>query len=271
MSASLPLPRLEQRLFSGIPLLTDDALASSVGIRAGFTSRHGGVSSGAFSSLNPCSYVGDNLEDVLENRRLLLNALDASDAALITSKQVHGTNVVSVASADAGSVCRAQQEAQEGADALLVGGADVAALMFSADCALVILAAPSGNFAIAHAGWRGACGGIVGISVARLCQASQCAPETLNMYVGPHIHAECFEVGLEVTERFRRAIGSECVPDDRHVSLLDAVRMDATRSGVDPLRIVDAGVCTKCRAQDYFSYRASGGVCGRLGAIAFRK
>ena len=92
-----------------------------------------------------------------------------------------------------------------------------------------------------------------------------------NVYIGPHIHDCCFEVGSEVEQRFAELFGQGCVRPSRHVSMLDALRVQLAAVGVDPARICDAGICTQCNPQRYFSYRASGGTCGRHGAIAFRK
>ena len=68
-----------------------------------------------------------------------------------------------------------------------------------------------------------------------------------------------------------KRFGQSCVRPSRHVSMLEALRVQLAAVGVDPARICDAGICTQCNPQQYFSYRASGGTCGRHGAIAFRK
>ena len=60
------------------------------------------------------------------------------------------------------------------------------------------------------------------------------------------------------------------VPDDRHVDLSQAVIADLVSIGVDPARICDCGICTKCNDDEYFSYRAENGTCGRHGAVAIR-
>lgn len=270
MAVELPLPHMEVRPFLGIELLTDDALASSVGIRAAFTGVAGGRSIAPYTGLNLGSHVGDDPTSVRENRQLLLRAVGASRAQLIVPNQVHGTRVVTVESADEEAVSRACAQAEQGADALVVRSSQVAALLCFADCLPLILAAPDGSFSVVHAGWRGAVAGIAGTAVRALEQASGLSAKTFNAYIGPHIRKECFQTGRDVAERFREAFGSCCVPDPEHVSLASAVSVDLQCAGMLCQRIFDAGICTKCNPEDYYSYRASGGVCGRHGALAVR-
>jgi YfiH family protein len=220
--------------------------------------------------------VGDDPAAVARNRELLLEALGAGEAALVVPSQVHGDEIVEVASAEPGAVEAARARALEGADGLLVDVPQVAALLCFADCVPVVLASPTGRFAVVHAGWRGAVAGIAGKAVrllaardaAELGIAPSSAAAALNAYLGPHIHAECFETGAEVRARFVDRYGADVAPDGRHVDLARALACDLGGAGLAAERIADAGACTACRLDDYFSYRASGGTCGRHGAIA---
>ena len=278
---TLPAPHLNARPCGArrISMLTDDALANATGVRIAFTGRDGGTSQGAYSSLNLGAHVQDNLESVMQNRALVMEALGAPDVAAIVPNQVHGTEIVTVGAADGASVVAAQQRAQAGADALVVAVPDVAAMLCFADCTPVIIVSPSGRFAVAHAGWRGVVGNIAALSVQRLAavdgaqdaqQARQLAA-SYNVYIGPHIHACHFEVGEEVVAQFRETFGEGCIVNSRHVSMLEALSVGLERVGVTRQRICDAGICTQCNPSQYYSYRASGGVCGRHGAVAFRK
>lgn len=331
----LPIPRLSVREEAGLFFLTDEQLARAAGIRVVFSGRIGGVSEGAYASLNLGAHVQDDERAVRENRLRLMRVLGAQDMPLVVPNQVHGTALVKIACGDADAVEEARRKAQVGADGLLVGVPNVAALLCFADCVPVIVASPTGRFAVAHAGWRGAVAHIAakavfalaaqdaglevdaayedalcaaffaegagaekvtggsgagggatenshvasrenaGISAvsalsALLLQLREAASE-YNVYLGPCIHAECFECGTEVCERFERAFGAQVVPQPRRVDLLGAVALDVRRAGVDPSRICDVQACTACDTQHWFSYRASGGVCGRHGALAFSK
>ncbi len=258
-----------------ISVLTDDSLSASVGVRVAFTSKAGGVSEVPYASLNLGAHVGDDLDAVMRNRRLLMEALGAPDLPVLIPNQVHGSTVVNVDDSSAAYLVECQQRAQAGSDALVVGVDNVAALLCFADCTPVVIVSPSGRFAVCHAGWRGVVAGVVPAALEQLAALDGAdareAASRCNVYIGPHIAGECFEVGPEVVQAFVCAFGDSCVVDERHVSMAQALRVSLCRSGVVPERIVDACMCTVCHADTYYSYRASGGTCGRHGAIAFRK
>ncbi len=287
MAATLPMPSLSEREEAGIFFLTDDALVQATGVRIAFSGRFGGVSEGEYASLNLGDHVGDDLCSVQENRRRLAYALGAKDSPLIVPNQVHGTALVDVSASDDAAVEAARQQAREGADGIVVSVSGVAALLCFADCVPVIVVSPSGRFAVAHAGWRGAVAHIASKAVEALaaldadgtsCTGEKPASELVreaasayNVYIGPCIHAECFDCGPDVCARFEEAFGAEAVPQAGKVDLPRAVALDVEHAGVNARRVCDAGACTMCDPGHWFSYRASGGACGRHGAFAFRK
>ena len=273
----LPQPHLDARLLGArrIPALVDEALARATGVRIAFTGRAGGVSKPPYDELDLATHVGDDPADVERNRALLLDALGVPGTALLSLNQVHGTDGVEVRSSDDDALDAARERAAAGADFALVDAPDVAALLCFADCAPLIVVSPTGRFAVAHAGWRGAVAHIAAKAVGSLARSDEgdLGPDVArgyNAYIGPHIRSECFECGEEVVGAFVDAFGPGVAPDPRHVDLAAALKEDLARAGVDPLRIADAGVCTKCHPDRYYSYRASGGVCGRHGAVAVR-
>ncbi len=277
-TGQLPIPQITARRFGArcLPALTDDALYERTGVRVAFTGRAGGESMGPFAELNLGAHVGDDPAIVAYNRELLLEALGAADAALVTANQVHGDDIVEVGSADARTLEKARARALRGADGILVDAPRVAALLCFADCVPVIVVSPTGRFAVAHAGWRGVENGVAAKAVRALARADAAelgedAASGYNVYVGPHIHASCFETGADVRKRFEDRFGSSCIPDERHVDLLEALTVGLEEAGIDRARVADAGVCTVCSCDEFFSYRAAGGICGRHGAVAFRK
>lgn len=273
----LPKPHLDARLLGArrVPALVDAGLARATGVRIAFTGREGGVSAPPYDSLNLGSHVKDDPASVQENRSILLEAMDAASARLLVLNQVHGTDGVLADSAEEEAFLAVSRRASEGADFAVVECADVAALLCFADCASLIIASPSGRFAVAHAGWRGALAHIARISVEALALRDaydlgvDCG-RLYNAYIGPHIRSECFECGEDVVEAFSREFGGRAAPDSRHVSLVQAITADLVDAGLDLERICDSGVCTMCHPDRYFSYRASGGTCGRHGAVAVR-
>lgn len=269
----LALPRLDTGRFASLEVLTDEALFRQTGVRVAFTERAGGVSEGPYASLNLGDHVGDDVGRVLENRRRVASALGAAEATLIVPRQVHGDVVLGVADpADAPAV---QERSRQGADGIVVACPGVASLLCFADCMPVVAVAPSGSFAVVHAGWRGVMAEVAAKAVGDLVRADEARglrtlPSHVNVYLGPHIHAECFETSEDVHRQFTERFGARCSAGPRHVDLAAAQRESLARAGVASERIVDAGVCTVCSNDGYFSYRAQGGVCGRHGAFAFR-
>lgn len=265
----MPFPRLSEGRFSSCTVLTDEALFAATGVRIAFTQRTGGVSIAPFDSLNLGGHVDDAPEHVAENRRRLLEAFGAQDAALIQPNQVHGSTVA--VCPKPGDAASCHDAARLGADAVVVGCADVSALLCFADCVPVIIAAPTGAFAVVHAGWRGVVARIVESAIAWLTDLSGAAADTLNVYIGPHIRQCHFQVGPDVAQRFADEFGADVVDADRHVDMSASLRCSLESCGIAPERIVDARVCTVCDAgEHYYSYRASEGRCGRHAAFAVR-
>lgn len=265
---TLPLPRLDEGCFGACSCFTDEALLEACGVRIAFTERSGGVSVDPFDFLNLGRNVDDDASCVARNRSLLLKSLGAEGVSVIQPRQIHGTDLLVCRTADD---ARTLSTCENEADAVIVDYPKVAALLCFADCVPIIAVAPSGTFSVAHAGWRGVMGRIVESAIVGLCRLSGFSPSRLNLYMGPYIHACHFEVGCELRGGFEREFGKACVLDDNHVDLGIALRESMRRVGVANERIADVGVCTVCDAGErFYSYRLSGGVCGRHGAFAVK-
>ena len=270
----LALPKLDALPLGAhhIFVLSDEVLFRETGVRFAFAGRAGGVSTGMYASLNTADHVGDDGEAVRRNRAIALEALGVPADLLVVPNQVHGTEVLNVE--DGYAARSVLDRAAAGADAIAIEAPRVAALMNFADCLSLIVVSPTGRFAMAHAGWRGAVAGIAGKAVCALATLDQregalANPGAYNAYIGPHIRRECFEVGDDVTARFANTFG-DAVVQGTHVDLAAAVTCDLQRAGLAVERIADARICTKCHPDQYFSYRAANGRCGRHAAIACR-
>jgi len=176
-------------------MLTAAGLEGLGGIRHGFFTRTGGVSEGAFASLN-CGYSsGDAALRVEANRARALDRLGLAAASLCTVRQVHGANVV---------VAREPQPKRPTveADALVTDRPGIALGVLSADCAPVLLADPdAGVVGAAHAGWRGARAGVIEATVQAMVELGA-APERIHAAIGPCIAQASYEVGPELLCEF---------------------------------------------------------------------
>ncbi len=229
------------------------------GVRAAFSLRAGGVSSGPYASLNLATHVGDEDAAVEENRRRLRRALNLPSEPCWL-EQVHGCRVVT---ADDGPAV---------ADASWTDRAGVVCAVMVADCLPVLIAERAGGLiAAVHAGWRGLQAGVLHAAVARL--RTRRPGVELQAWLGPCIGAESFEVGPEVREAFiagKPALGAAFRPgrDDRWQADLQGIaRMELQALGVD--RIDACMRCTHAEQAAFFSYRRDGR-CGRMAAVIWR-
>lgn len=257
---TLPFPVLDALPLGARRLvaLSDEPLFERTGVRVAFTGREGGVSASPFASLNCGGHVGDDPAAVAYNRAIVCEAAGAPQARLVVPRQVHGTDLVWTAA------CEDNPEA----DGVLSGERGVAVMLNFADCLPLVIVSPTGRFAVVHAGWRGAVAHIAAKAAKELSRGDRAPAWGYNAYIGPHIRSECFEVGVDVERRFKETFGKSAVPAPGHVSLSAAVSVDLVGAGINPARIVDANICTKCHFDRYFSYRASDGCCGRHAAFA---
>lgn len=274
----LPTPSLVKNESLGVSFYTDEALFNEARVRIGFTCSFGGVSGKPYEGLNLGSHVGDCPEAVACNRQIALQAMGASGSArLAVLDQVHGGDVALISSgSDARLGSSLLPDPIAAADAVVVSGdvQDVAAMLMYADCMPVILVAPDGTFAVVHAGWRGVASLVVANALDALLESVRqrglkVPASDVNAYIGPCIRRECFEVGDDVRETFASEFGDAVLCGERNVDLVAAVTLTLLEAGVDSSRIADIGKCTVCSDGEFFSYRASGGVCGRHAAIGF--
>jgi YfiH family protein len=231
----------------------------------GFFGRAGGVSEGAWSSLNLSAAVGDDPAAVEENWTRMRAALGA--VAIVRMRQVHGDRVVRVRVAG--------QDVGE-ADGLVTDTPALALAVFTADCVPILMIAPERRVAMAlHAGWRGTAAGVVrrGVEVAE--RELGVGADEWEAALGPSIGGCCYEVGPEVAAALASRWGE--MPSAwteaggrRRLDLRKANRVILTKVGVPNARIVDVGPCTACARRDYFSHRAEAGRTGRqLSAVGW--
>jgi len=173
------------------PVLTSPLL-DLPGVRHAFFTREGGVSTGIYESLNVGLGSRDDMDAVRENRRRAADHFGAPQ--IVTAYQIHSARPVVADGPWAG-------EAPE-ADAVVSVTPGVVCGALAADCAPVLLAdAEARVVAAAHAGWKGALGGVVENTVAQM-ESLGARRERMVAAVGPCIGPASYEVGLEFLERF---------------------------------------------------------------------
>jgi YfiH family protein len=250
------------------PLVLKSRLLEERGIRHGFSTRVGGVSEGAFASLNVAVGPGDDPACVAENLRRFADAIGVEPGRLFQVSQVHGAEVRVIEPSD-----ERLAVLPEHGDGLVTWDGGSAIGVRVADCVPVLVHDPEQNgVAALHAGWRGVAAGIVHVGAALLARRSGTSAGMVAA-IGPCIGVCCFEVGEEVVDALAQAVPEDGVVDrsraKAHVDLRLAVRRQLNAIGISDDRIDDVGGCTKCDAERFFSHRRDGARSGRLlGAIA---
>ena len=228
-------------------------LADLDGVQHRFFTRRGGVSSGLFSSLN-CGYgSADAAENVRENRRRAALEFGLAEPDLQTVHQIHSTDVLTVADE------RWTSPGAPKADGLVTDRPGVALGVMAADCAPVLLAdAAAGVIGAAHAGWKGALGGVVDTTIVAM-EKLGARRERLKVAVGPCIGPRSYEVGPEFPAPFlaqdeanaaffRAAVRAGHFMFDLPGYLVHRI----ARNGV---AVAATGHDTLTATEDFFSYR----------------
>jgi YfiH family protein len=222
-------------------------------VRHAFFSRNGGVSEGLYETNNCAFGSSDNAVRVAENRAACTSRLGMS--TLATTQQEHTSKVIEVQGAW-------DTEAAPVADALVTREQGVALGILTADCAPVLLAdGAAGVVAAAHAGWKGACGGILENTVEMMVKLSA-KPERIAAVVGPCIAQISYEVGPEFAARFQE-INSDFAHYFRNTKADGHTHFDLAKFAADRLRecgvrqVAIQGDDTCKNERQYFSYRRS--------------
>lgn len=176
---------------AGVPVHRSAALA---GVPHGFLGRIGGVSTGPVAGLNAGLGAGDEPEAVAENRARAVAAV-APGARLVTVYQVHSPDCVTVTEPW-------DDDLRPHADALVSARPGLVLGIVTADCAPVLLADPmAGVVGAAHAGWKGALGGVVEATVAAM-ERLGASRSRIVAAIGPCIAQPSYEVDEAFRERF---------------------------------------------------------------------
>ena len=175
-------------------MITLPALAGLANISHGFFTRAGGVSVGLYSGLNCGLGSADHPEHVTTNRRRVAEHFGLAPGALVTVNQVHSAVAVTVTEPWA-------RNGSPSADALVTTTPGVALGILTEDCVPVLFADPSaGVIGAAHAGWKGATGGILEATISTMVEAGA-TPGDIAVAIGPAIQSTSYEVGQDFVDR----------------------------------------------------------------------
>jgi len=220
------------------------------------STRHGGVSTAPFDSLNLGGSTTDKPENVIKNNHLFFNAIGINFEQVAKSHQVHGAEILFATEAGR----------YEGYDALITNVSGVQLAVTVADCTPILIFDPVQKAVAAiHAGWRGTVQQIVAKTVTQMQENFGTTPEDCIAYVGTCIDECSFEVGEEVAEHFQSE--HKRWDDDRNKFFIDLKKANADQllvAGLKKENIEISMFSTVLNNDDYFSYRAENGTTGRM-------
>ncbi|MES1203979.1 MAG: peptidoglycan editing factor PgeF, partial [Pseudomonadota bacterium] len=240
-----PLPQAGEE----IAVLQSPALMLP-GIRHGFFGRRGGVSTGIYASLNAGAGSRDDPAAIAENRARIAGAMGVAPDQLLSLYQIHSARALRV---------DAVWDQRPEADAQVTTAPGIALTALAADCAPVLFAdAEARVIGAAHAGWKGALGGVLEAAVAEMLRAGARA-DRIVAAIGPCIHAASYEVGPEFRDKFTAADAANApffapgAGDRLHFDLPGFCAARLQRLGLAAVEVVPVDTCAL--AEEFFSNR----------------
>ena len=217
-------------------------VSDRIGVKHGFTTRYGGVSTGIYSSLN----VGEN----------------------------RGDDPACVRVADNGDRRKVFDPVPYDADGLVTNVPGLPMMIYIADCIPVLLCDDRhGVIGAVHCGWRSSVADILKNAVEEMCRLGA-KPECIGAAIGPGIGWDHFEVGPEVVDAARRYLGGDISDlvrkNENGKDMLDLKRVNARRLiqlGLREDHIDISQECTMCKPEKYWSHRVTGGQRGSQCAV----
>lgn len=254
----------------------------------GITTREGGVSAGAYSSMNTGIFGDDDRDHVLENIRRALCELRTDAKTIILAHQVHSKNVVIIDDeTNFGDMEKFELEntpldgyemyISAATDGLMTNRNDVILITFYADCVPLILHDPEKHVVAAiHSGWLGTAKAIGVEAVKKMVSVYGSNVSDIRIGIGHSAGICCYEIGEDVIDALKvqfsvESIRDFVVPKKYGKYMIDLKEANAKLfrdAGIVPKHIEINEDCTICNPEKYHSHRrARGGKRGMMSAI----
>jgi YfiH family protein len=242
-----------------IPYLRFPQLSLNRHLSHAIFTRLGGVSARPFDSLNTSFLVDDEPDAVAVNLQKIKDTIGARD--LIHTNQVHRDDILVVRRSDTIS-----PDKTFSADAMITNKPQAALLVKQADCQATIIYDPEKHvLANVHCGWRGNVQDILGRVVIRMKEAFGCEASGMRAAIGPSLGPCCAEF-VTYRDIFPEEFGRFRV-NENHFDLWSLSSWQLENAGIRAENIEVADLCTRCRTDLFYSYRAEGKT-GRFGTVA---
>jgi copper oxidase (laccase) domain-containing protein len=268
-------------------------------VHAATTLRTGGVSQAPYSSLNPAAHVGDDSEQVRQNRRIVREMLDLP-AEPVWLDQIHSNHAVKAENPPYPPLQKEGRGDLQQADAGYTDESGVVCAVLTADCLPLLVCSTDGvQVAAIHASWRGLLAGVISNTViamqiplasslpfskgeTSLFRNTDFSPSLCKMgargdllvWLGPAIGPDCFEVGAEVHNAFLEKsaeFNSAFKKQSNDKWLADIYQMARIELAALGIANVYGGTnCTVTEHKRFYSYRRDTQT-GRMATLIWRE
>ncbi len=249
---------------------TAEALNDLGGIRHGFSTRLGGVSPAPYDSLNLGWSRPDPIENVTKNFEIFCNAAEIAHNDMVIVNYEHGGTVLKVGSTDRGKGF--DKPPLPFCDGIITNEKGVVLVTSHADCGAFFLYDPVKRaVGLAHAGWKGTLMRIGARAVELMHKEYGSDPKDILVSTGPCICKDCFEVDLELADRFQDTFKNFDIytpgrPGKAQLDLEMAAAIQILEAGVKEENLTLMCACTYELEEHFFSHRRDKGDTGSMAA-----
>ncbi|PMC38355.1 peptidoglycan editing factor PgeF [Bacillus sp. UMB0899] len=242
------------------------------GLKVGFSTKSGGVSTGYFTSLNLGLHVQDQPEDVRENRETLAKALSFPLKNWVFAEQVHSDKIMKVNKSSSGKGTHVYEDGVAACDGLYTSEKGIMLSLCFADCVPLFFIAPKHSLiGVAHAGWKGTVKDIAGKMVKLWQQEEEVDAKDIFVAIGPSIGGCCYIVDDKVISSIDKQVlvhGSmpyNPLSNGKYQLDLKLLNEHYLRNaGIFKENILVSDLCTSCEKGLFFSHRRDNGLTGRM-------
>jgi YfiH family protein len=250
-------------------LLIEEWSKENPNLVAGFTTKRGGVSQKPYQSLNTGFHVGDEKDDVIENRKRIAKGLRFHTNSWVGCEQTHDIQIKKIDSTQKGLGALDYETALKGVDGLYTTEKGILLTLCFADCVPLYFYHPKSKLiGIAHAGWKGTVNGIAQKMIHKW-EEEGVPPEEVQTIIGPSICGNCYIVDNKVIDLVQNRVEENEEKPYNLVSegqyKLDLKLLNAQilkKAGVRHVSVTS--LCTSCDHDLFFSHRRDKGTTGRL-------
>ncbi len=251
------------KTINGIKLIKNKRL-DALGVAHFFTTRVGGVSTGAYASLNTGRNTQDKPNHIIKNTKKISAVFGTTK--IYAPQQVHSDKIIVVTDKNKQTVNDTK------ADALITALPKVAIAVKVADCVGLVLYGTDKTgqhkvIATIHSGWRGVANKITSKTIAVMKKRFGVDPKTISAGISPAIGPCCYEVGQEIYKLKKQKVFNGIFNKKNgkiYMNLWKASSQLLEAAGVKKEKIFINDICTACNPKLFYSHRRDKGKTGRM-------